>query len=117
MRAMSKLRTNDEAMKGRAALGVAAAILYVFLWASAFVPSRVLARGAPPLSILSLRFMVAGGLLLVGAKLARLAISRDAGTWLRLVALEIGGNALYLGLTYIALTQFSAVHGVGRDGA
>src|SRR5258708_25818669 len=108
MRAMSKLRTNDEAMKGRAALGVAAAILYVFLWASAFVPSRVLARGAPPLSILSLRFMVAGGLLLVGAKLARLAISRDAGTLLRLLALGIGGNALYLGLTYIALTHLSA---------
>jgi len=105
---MTRLGTNDEAMKARAALGVAAAILYVFLWASAFVPSRILARGAPPLSILSLRFMVAGGLLLVGAKLARLTIPRDAGTWLRLLALGIGGNALYLGLTYIALTHLSA---------
>lgn len=42
MRAMSKLRTNDQAMNAGAALGVAAAILYVFLWASAFVPSRIL---------------------------------------------------------------------------
>src|SRR5712692_7455419 len=87
---MAAIRIEDRMLAQRPALGVAAAILYVFLWASAFVPSRVLARGAPPLSILSLRFMVAGGLLLVGAKLARLAIPRDAGTWLRLFALGIG---------------------------
>jgi len=41
----------------KGALGAAAAILYVFIWASAFVPSRVLARGAPPLSILWIRFL------------------------------------------------------------
>jgi drug/metabolite transporter (DMT)-like permease len=91
-----------------AALAVAAALLYVLLWASAFVPSRVLARGAPPLSILSLRFLLAGGILLAGAKLARLAIPRDAKTWLWLLALGVGGNALYLGLTYVALKHLSA---------
>lgn len=90
------------------AAGVAAAILYVFLWASAFVPSRVLARGAPPITILSLRFMIAGGLLLAGAKLARLTIPGDARTWLQMFALGIGGNALYLGLTYVALAHLSA---------
>jgi drug/metabolite transporter (DMT)-like permease len=98
----------DEQPTTSPALGVAAAILYVFLWASAFVPSRILARGAPPLSILALRFLVAGGLLLAGAKLARLAIPRDAGTWLRMFGLGVGGNALYLGLTYVALAHLSA---------
>ena len=48
----------------RGALGAAAAVLYVFLWATAFVPSRVLARGAPPLGILAIRFLIAGGILL-----------------------------------------------------
>jgi drug/metabolite transporter (DMT)-like permease len=104
---MSKPGT-DEQPTTSSALGVAAAILYVFLWASAFVPSRILARGAPPLSILALRFLVAGGLLLAGAKLARLAIPRDAGTWLRMFGLGVGGNALYLGLTYVALAHLSA---------
>src|SRR5258707_98260 len=62
---MAAIRVEDRMLARRPALGVAAALFYIFLWASAFVPSRVLARGAPPISILSLRFLVAGGLLLV----------------------------------------------------
>src|SRR5256885_16492433 len=82
----------------RDAVGVAAAIVYIFLWASAFVPSRILARGAPPLTILSLRFLVAGGLLLAGARAARLAIPRAARSWIQLFLLGMGGNALYRGV-------------------
>lgn len=92
----------------KGALGAFAAILYVFLWASAFVPSRVLARGAPPLTILWIRFFIAGGILLAGARLAGVPFPRDRGTWLRLLALGIGGNALYLGLSYVALQHLSA---------
>jgi drug/metabolite transporter (DMT)-like permease len=92
----------------RAALGVAVAILYVFLWASAFVPSRVLARGAPPLTILWMRFLLAGGLLFAGVWAARLPVPRDMSTWLRLFALGLGGNAVYLGLSYEALRHMSA---------
>jgi len=92
----------------RGALGAAAAILYVFLWATAFVPSRVLARGAPPLWILTIRFAIAGGILLAGAAALRLRIPRDLRTWIRLFALGLGANALYLGLTYLALRRLSA---------
>ena len=92
----------------KGALGAFAAILYVFLWASAFVPSRVLARGAPPLTILWIRFLIAGGILLVAARFAGVTFPRDGATWLRLLALGIGGNALYLGLSYIALQHLSA---------
>ncbi len=94
--------------RSRPALGVAAAILYVFLWASAFVPSRILALGAPPLTILWMRFLLAGGLLFAVARIARLPVPRDGGTWLRLFALGLGGNALYLGLSYEALRHMSA---------
>lgn len=89
-------------------MGTAAAILYVFLWASAFVPSRILARSAPPLTILAIRFVLAGGLLFIGARLASLPIPRDRGTWVRLLLLGTGGNALYLGLSYEALRHLSA---------
>src|SRR5438132_11438775 len=34
-----------------------AAILYIVLWASAFVPSRIVSASAPPLWILVLRFL------------------------------------------------------------
>ena len=89
-------------------LGTAVAILYVLLWASAFVPSRILARAAPPLTILWIRFFLAGGALFVGAWLAGLRIPGDRGTWLRLLLLGTGGNALYLGLNYEALRHLSA---------
>src|SRR6184192_524881 len=91
-----------------AARGAGAAILYVFLWATAFVPSRVLARDAPPLWILTIRFAIAGGILLAGAAALRLRIPRDLRTWIRLFALGLGANALYLGLTYLALRHLSA---------
>jgi drug/metabolite transporter (DMT)-like permease len=105
------LRAAPPAQKPRPAggwLGAAAAILYVFLWAAAFVPSRVLARGAPPLTILWVRFLLAGALLLAGAKAARLPIPTDRRTWLQLLGLGVGGNALYLGMNYLALRHLSA---------
>jgi drug/metabolite transporter (DMT)-like permease len=98
----------SRATASRDAVGVAAAIVYIFLWASAFVPSRILARGAPPLTILSLRFLVAGGLLLAGARAVRLAIPRDAQAWIQILLLGVGGNALYLGFNYEALRRMSA---------
>jgi len=58
-------------------LGRPQPVLYVFLWATAFVPSRVLARGAPPLGILAIRFLLAGGILLAIAAALRLRIPRD----------------------------------------
>src|SRR6266404_9448979 len=92
----------DRTIAARGALGAAAAVLYVFLWATAFVPSRVLARDAPPLWILTIRFGIAGGILLATAAAMRLPIPRDLRTWIRLFALGLGANALYLGLTYLA---------------
>src|SRR5256885_4599738 len=98
----------DRTIAARRALGAGAAILYVFLWATAFVPSRVLARDAPPLWILTIRFAIAGGILLALAAAMRLPIPRDLRTWTRLFALGLGANALYLGLTYLALRRLSA---------
>jgi len=92
----------------RGIVGAAAAILYVFLWATAFVPSRVLARNAPPLWILTIRFAIAGGVLFAISAFLRLPIPRGRGTWLRLFGLGLGANALYLGLTYEALRHLSA---------
>ena len=89
-------------------LGAAAAILYVFLWASAFVPSRVLARGAPPLGILAIRFLIAGGILMVLVAALRLPVPRDWRSWLFVFGIGVGSNALYLGLTYVALRHLSA---------
>src|SRR5438270_855409 len=92
----------------REGTGAVVAVVYIFLWASAFVPSRILAREAPPLAILSLRFLFAGGLILVGARIIRLPFPRDAVAWIEIFLLGLGGNALYLGLNYEALRHMSA---------
>ncbi len=91
-----------------AALGTASAILYVFLWSAAFVPSRVLSRATPPLSILWIRFLLAGGLLLLGAAIARLPLPRDRATWLQIALVGVAGNCGYLGATYLAMRHLSA---------
>jgi len=88
--------------------GTLVAILYVFLWAAAFVPSRVLAHATPPLTILWIRFLLAGGLLWMGARAAGVVFPSDRGTWLRLLMLGVLGNATYLGCNYVALRHLSA---------
>jgi len=90
------------------ALGAATAILYIFLWASAFVPSRILARSAPPLGILVIRFLAAGGIVLAISAALGLRIPRDRKAWLQMFVLGLGGNALYLGLSYESLRHLSA---------
>src|SRR5215831_15203006 len=51
--------------------GTALALLYVFLWASAFVPSRVLSRLGQPLWVLTVRFAIASVLMAGVVKVLR----------------------------------------------
>jgi drug/metabolite transporter (DMT)-like permease len=92
-------------------LGVAAALLYVFLWASAYVPSKIGVLDSSPLWFLVVRFAVAGAAALVLARRfgAHLPPSRNA--WTAVLALGVAGNAIYLGLTYEALRHLAS--GVG----
>ena len=94
---------------GRAhVLGTASAIFYIFLWSAAFVPSRVLSVAVPPLSILWIRFLIAGGLLLGAAALAGLPFPRDRRTLVQIALVGLAGNCGYLGATYIAMRHLSA---------
>jgi drug/metabolite transporter (DMT)-like permease len=90
------------------ALGTVAAIFYIFLWASAFVPSRIVSTSAPPLWILAIRFGIAGGLLLAGAVASGIPLPRKPSQWAWLAALGLTGNTMYLGFTYLALRHLSA---------
>jgi drug/metabolite transporter (DMT)-like permease len=91
---------------GRA--GTALALLYVFLWSSAFVPSRVVARLGQPLWVLTVRFAIAS-LLMVGIVTAlRRPWPRTVAAWVRIAGYGILANALYLGCTYVALRHLSS---------
>jgi len=97
-------------VKGRA-LGVAGALFYIFLWASAFVPSKVGVLGTSPLWFLVVRFAIAGVLALAVARALGATFPRTRKDWSAVVALGILGNAIYLGCTYVALRHLAS--GVG----
>ncbi len=97
-------------MQGRA-LGVAGALFYIFLWASAFVPSKVGVVGTSPLWFLVVRFTVAGLFALAVARALGARMPRTRRDWAAVAVLGILGNAVYLGCTYIALRHIAS--GVG----
>jgi len=84
------------------------AVFYVFLWASAFVPSKIASTESPPLWFLATRFGVAGALLALAALALRRPFPRTGRAWLVAIVLGILSNALYLGLTYTALGHLAS---------
>lgn len=63
---------------------------------------------APPLFAMALRFVVAGSLLLGYARLRGLALPGTWAAWRQIVLLGLLTNALYLGLSAIALQALSS---------
>jgi probable blue pigment (indigoidine) exporter len=92
-------------------LGVAAALFYIFLWASAFVPSKIGVLGTSPLWFLVVRFAVAGLCALAVARALGARMPRTRKDWIAVFVLGVLGNAVYLGCTYVALRHLAS--GVG----
>ncbi len=83
---------------------------FCVLWSSAFAGAKLALADCPPLLLLTLRFLLAGGLML---GLARLTEGRIALTRRDLRALVLIGtlnNALYLGLSFVALSFASSAY-------
>lgn len=89
----------------------AAAIFFVFLWGSAFVPSKIGVLESSPLWFLVIRFAASGALALVIARGTGAPWPRTSRAWILVLLLGVLANALYLGLTYEALRHLAA--GVG----
>ncbi len=84
------------------------AIFYIFLWASAYVPSKIASTQSQPLWFLAARFLCAGLVLAILALLWRRPFPATPRAWLFAAVLGVLANALYLGLTYLALQHLSA---------
>lgn len=90
-----------------AAVGTA----FSFVWSSAFIAGKIGLAASGPLTLLSLRFLLAGALLyLFGRRLglARLPPWRDRRVWLQALAAGLLANAVYLGLTYTGMGSVPA---------
>jgi drug/metabolite transporter (DMT)-like permease len=90
------------------AFGIAAAIFYIFLWASAYVPSKIGVLDSSPMWFLVIRFGVSGAIALVVALALGARFPRDRAGWIALIVLGILSNAAYLGLTYEALRHLAS---------
>src|SRR5215468_3917338 len=88
--------------------GTALALLYVFLWSSAFVPSRVVSRLGQPLWVLTLRFAIAAVLMALVVFALRRPWPRTPAAWAQIAGYGLLANATYLGCTYQALRHLSA---------
>jgi len=96
-------------VKGAAGpVAAAIAVFYIFLWASAYVPSKIASVETPPLWFLAARFLAAGLILTVLALALRKPVPGNWRGWLVAAALGVFANALYLGLTYTAMQHLSA---------
>ncbi len=83
------------------------AILFSTLWASAFMGVKIGLRSSPPLFLMGFRFLIAGTLLLLFARLRGRILPATLRDWGRLGALGLLNNALYLGISAIALRHLS----------
>ncbi|MFN2461943.1 MAG: DMT family transporter [Candidatus Velthaea sp.] len=93
------------------AAGTAAALFYILLWASAYVPSKIGVLDSSPLWFLVVRFAVSGLIAFAIARGLGGALPRSPREWAAVIALGVLTNAIYLGMTYEALRHLAA--GVG----
>lgn len=85
-----------------------AGMAFGLMWSSAFTSARMIVAEAPPLTALSLRFLVSG---LIGIALAYALGQRarlNAAQWRATVIFGLCQNALYLGLNFIAMQTVEA---------
>lgn len=83
-------------------------VAFALMWSSAFTSARVIVAYAPPLTALSLRFLVSGviGVLIALALGQRARLTRQQ--WFGIVVFGICQNALYLGMNFVAMQTIEA---------
>ena len=86
----------------------AAAVLYVLLWSSGFIAAKVCVRDCPPMTLLSVRFLLAAGLMWGLATWLGMKGPATRRAWLRLSVLSVLGLALPMAFNFVALRQVSA---------
>lgn len=88
-------------------LYTALALLFVLLWASAFIVVKMGLRSSPPLFLMGFRFLLAGSGLLLWSRLRGYAFPDSWRDWGRLALIGLLNNAAYLGLAAFALRNLS----------
>jgi drug/metabolite transporter (DMT)-like permease len=78
------------------------------MWSSAFTSAKIIVSSAPPLSALSLRFLVSGLLAIGIGWLLGQSLKLTSSQWKATVIFGICQNSIYLGLNFIAVQRIEA---------
>ncbi|MFN4056608.1 MAG: DMT family transporter [Roseinatronobacter sp.] len=83
-------------------------LAFALMWSSAFTSARIIVAAAPPMTALSLRFLISG---IIGIGIA-LALGQSwrltPAQWRATVIFGVTQNALYLGLNFVAMQTIEA---------
>lgn len=82
--------------------------IYCLLWSAAFVAGKVAVTYCPPSMVLSFRFLLAGLLILLIARVRGMPWNLSRRDVAVFAVLGVCNNALYLGLSYLGLRTVSA---------
>ncbi|MPS80314.1 MAG: DMT family transporter [Achromobacter sp.] len=81
---------------------------FCFLWSSAFAAAKIAVRDCPPLTLLTIRFLIAGVLMLGIAAYSGRGQPMRGRDLASLILLGVLNNALYLGLSWSGMTTVSS---------
>jgi drug/metabolite transporter (DMT)-like permease len=83
-------------------------LAFAAMWSSAFTSARVIVAAAPPLTSLSLRFLISGLIAVVIARMLGQTWKLTRNQWRATIIFGICQNALYLGLNFVAMQWVEA---------
>ncbi len=83
-------------------------LAFAFMWSSAYTSARIIVTAAPPISALTLRFLISGLLGILIARMLGQSWRLTPTQWRATFVFGICQNALYLGLYFVAMQTIEA---------
>ncbi len=83
-------------------------IAFAFMWSSAFTSARIIVTSAPPLTVSTARFLIAGVITLAIARAMGQSLRLTPAQWRLTIVFGICQNAIYLGLNFVAMQWVEA---------
>ncbi len=83
-------------------------LAFALMWSSAFTSARIIVTNAPPLTVSSVRFLIAGVVTLAIARALGQSFRLTRQQWRLTIVFGICQNALYLGLNFVAMQTVEA---------
>ncbi|RKT32149.1 EamA-like transporter family protein [Roseovarius halotolerans] len=87
---------------------IAMGVAFAVMWSSAFTSARIIVAAAPPLTALSLRFLISGLMGVAIALALRQSWRLTRGQWRATIIFGVCQNSLYLGLNFVAMQTIEA---------